>query len=196
MSRIVSDSASRGARPPPTSRRAPRGRGRSSARRGRARAGGGRARARCRAGAACRRSSVLTIRSAASAIPTSSSSSSTRVAQRAAAHPLHPSLEHQVLAAGAELVDARVLRHVADRAADGVRLARARRGRRPTRCPASGVRQRDEDAHGRRLAGAVRPEQPEDLALAHRERDAVERLHLAVALPELVDDDRVHRHRD
>ena len=95
----------------------------------------------------------------------------------------------------AEPVDAGVLRHVADRAPHGVRLACERRGRRPSAAPSSGVRQRHEHAHGRRLAGAVRAEQPEDLAFADGERDAVERLHLAVALAQLVDDDRVHRRR-
>ena len=111
-----------------------------------------------------------------------------------AAHPLHAALEHQVLAAGAVLVDARVLRHVADRAAHGVRLTTdvvaGDRGRALVR-----VRERDEHAHGRRLAGTVRAEQPEDLAFAHVERDAVECLDLAVALAQLLDDDRFHRRR-
>ena len=93
----------------------------------------------------------------------------------------------------AELVDARVLRHVADRTADRVR----RRGRTSWPSteaePSSGVRQRDEHAHRGRLARAVRAEQPEDLALGHAERDTVERLHVAVALAELVHDDRFHR---
>ena len=110
---------------------------------------------------------VLTTRSAASAIPTSSQQLVGALAQLPAAHPLDAALEHQVLAAGAELVDARVLRHVADRAADRVRLAAdvvaGDRGG-----AAVGVGERDEHADGRRLAGAVRPEQPEDLALRGR----------------------------
>ena len=134
------------------------------------------------------------MRSAASAIPTSSSSSVERVAQVAAAHALDAALEHQVLAAGAELVDAGVLRDVADRAPHGVLLAAhvvpGHRGR-----AFVGVGQRDEHAHGRRLAGAVRAEQAEDLSFAHAERDAVQRLHLAVALAQRVDDDRIHRQR-
>ena len=114
--------------------------------------------------------------------------------QAAAAHPLDAALEHQVLAAGAVLVDARVLRHVADRAAHGVRLAadvvaRDRGG------ALVGVRERHEHADGRRLARAVRAEQPEDLAFADVERDAVERLNLAVALAQCLDDDRFHRQR-
>src|SRR5947209_2301407 len=43
--------------------------------------------------------------------------------QRATAHALDAALQHQVLAAGAVAVDAGLLRHVADGAADGVRLA-------------------------------------------------------------------------
>ena len=42
------------------------------------------------------------------------------IAQVAAAHALDAALQHQVLAARAELVDAGVLRHVADRAPHGV----------------------------------------------------------------------------
>jgi hypothetical protein len=53
----------------------------------------------------------------------------------------------------------------------------------------------DEDPGRRRLACAVRPEEPEDLTLAHAERDAVERLHGAIPLPKPLDDDRVHRQR-
>jgi hypothetical protein len=55
------------------------------------------------------------------------------------------------------------------------------------------LRQRDEDPDGRRLAGAVRAEQPVDLAFADGEADPVERADiLAVRLLEAVDDDRVH----
>ena len=56
-------------------------------------------------------------------------------AQIAPAHALDAALERQVLAAGPELVDARVLRHVADRPPHGIRFARGRRGRRLRRCP-------------------------------------------------------------
>src|SRR5262249_21882898 len=47
-----------------------------------------------------------------------------------------------------------------------------------------------EDADRRRLAGAVVAEQAEDLALGDVERDAVERLHLAVAFVESGESDR------
>ena len=52
---------------------------------------------------------------------------------------------------------------------------------------APGVRleERGEDPHGRRLAGPVRAEQPEDGPLGHLEIDAVERPHLG--LPRAVD---------
>ena len=53
------------------------------------------------------------------------------------------------------------------------------------RAPGVRLRQRREHADGRRLAGAVRAEQAEDLALAHGERDAVERLHVLVALAQV-----------
>ncbi len=45
-----------------------------------------------------------------------------------------------------------------------------------------GLEQRGEDAHGGRLAGAVRPEQPEHGALLRLEVDAVERHDVAVGL--------------
>ena len=99
------------------------------------------------------------------------------LAQPAPAHALHAPLQRQVLAAGRRRVDARLLRHVADRAANGVGLADdvVARDLGP---PVVRAGQRRKHAHGRRLARAVRPEQAEDLALAHAERNAVERLHL------------------
>ena len=113
------------------------------------------------------------------------------VAKLPSAHALHAPLEHEILAAGAVLVDARVLRHVADRAPDGAGLAAdvVARDLRP-----AGVHpaQRGEDADGRRLARAVRTEQAEDLALAHGEGNAGQRLHALVALFQPLDDDRVH----
>jgi len=44
-------------------------------------------------------------------------------AQFAATHSLHPSLEHQVLAPGSKLVDARVLGDVTDQASNCILLA-------------------------------------------------------------------------
>ena len=107
-------------------------------------------------------------------------------------HPLQASLEDEVLEPRGLAVDAGRLRHVADRAAYCAGLAAhvvpGDRGR-----AAVGRAQRDEDPDRRRFAGAVRPEQAEDLALGHRERHPVERADvLPVRLLEAVDDDRVH----
>src|SRR5262249_24974971 len=52
-----------------------------------------------------------------------------------------------------------------------------------------------EDLHGRRLAGAVRAEQAEDLALLDVERDSAHGLVLAVRLAQFLDDDRCHSSR-
>ncbi len=131
------------------------------------------------------------MRSAASRRPTSSSSSSTRDAERRAGHAVDAALEHEVLAPGRLPVDAGVLRDVADRAAHAVRVAHDVLAR-DDRASGVGLRQRRERAHRRRLAGAVRAEQPEHLAVAHGERDAVERLHVLVALAQVFGDDRVH----
>ena len=106
--------------------------------------------------------------------------------------PVDAALQQQVLAAGRVPVDAGVLRRRSRSCGGRVRVAQRRRRPRPTRAPRVGLRQRREHADGRRLAGAVRAEQPEDLALAHGERHAVERLHVPVALAEVLDDDRVH----
>ena len=109
---------------------------------------------------------------------------------QAAEHP-------EVLAAGQVLVDRRVLAGEPDRLPDRLRLAQHVEAGDPR---AAGVRpeQRREDAHGRRLAGAVRAEQPEHGALLHLEVDAVERAHLALAravdLDETLCFDGGHRH--
>ena len=113
-------------------------------------------------------------------------------AEVAAAHPFDVSLQQQVLATGAELVDARVLRHVAECATHREALAQHVVARDRRRARVRG-RERDERPHGRRLARPVRAEQAEHLAFAHRERDAVERLHVAVALAQVLHCDRVHR---
>jgi len=109
-----------------------------------------------------------------------------------AAHALDVPLQREVLAARSLPVDARLLRHVADRGADAVGLAYDVAARH--RCaPAVRGGESREDPHGRRLPGAVRPEQPEDLPLADLEGRAVERADvLAVGLLEPFDGD--HRH--
>ena len=106
---------------------------------------------------------------------------------------LHLPLQLEVLAPGRVDVDAGALRHVADRSPHGNRLAGdvvPRDGRPPRVLLGQG----DEDLDRRRLAGAVRPEKPEDLALLDAERHAVERANaLRVRLLELLDLDRRHR---
>src|ERR1044071_9201524 len=47
-----------------------------------------------------------------------------------------------------------------------------------------------EDAQRGGLAGAVRPDQPGDLAIARGEADAAHGLHVAERLPQILDDDQ------
>ena len=93
----------------------------------------------------------------------------------------------QVLPAGQVLVDGRVLAGQADDRAQLLGLAHdveAADGG----APGVGPQQGGEDAHRRRLAGAVRAEQPEDAALGDGQVEPVERAHLA--LPRAVDLDQ------
>ena len=115
--------------------------------------------------------------------------------QLAAAHALDAALQHQVLAAGGEAVDARAPAG-RSRSRAGPRRPRARRrGRRRRRARRPAFVSVDEHADGRRLAGAVRAEQPEDLALAHRNETPSSACTSPVALAQPLDDDRVHRGR-
>ena len=90
-----------------------------------------------------------------------------RVAARRRCNAPEPRVELEVPAAGERAVDDRVLEHDA-------RRCRAASGSRATSKPASralprvGAMRRREHADGRRLAGAVRPEQAEDLARERR----------------------------
>ena len=103
---------------------------------------------------------------------------------------MDPPLQHQVLATRRLAVDPGVLRHVAEGAPCAVRMAEdvVAGDERP-----ASVRlgERRQDADGGRLPGPVRAEQPEDLALAHGEGDAVERLNRTVVLAQVLGDDRV-----
>ena len=104
-----------------------------------------------------------------------------RATPRLGARQLVEAPEHpEVLAAGEVLVDRCVLAREADQLADGLRLARHVE---PSHAcaPVVGLQKRREDAHRRRLARAVRPEQAEDRALLHLEVDAVEGAHLALS---------------
>ena len=125
-------------------------------------------------------------------MPTSSSSSVDALAQPAPRHALDAALQHQVLAAGRVAVDARA--PAARSRSSGARASGSRTTSWPATSarPSFGVVSVVSTCTVVDLPGAVRPEQAEDLALAHAEGDAVERLHLAVALLEPLDDDRVH----
>ena len=99
-------------------------------------------------------------------------------------------VQAQVLLGGQVAVERRVLEDEADVAADVVALARRRRGRRRARCPPVGSRERAEHVDRRRLAGAVGPEEAEDLAGGDLEADAAHGLDLAEGLAQVVDLDR------
>ncbi len=93
---------------------------------------------------------------------------------------VEPSEHPEVLASGQVLVHGRVLAGEADRLAHRLRFADDVEARHAC---AAGIRlqQRREDADGRRLAGPIRPEQPENGAFLHLEVDAVEGAHLTLA---------------
>ena len=104
-----------------------------------------------------------------------------------------PALEHQQLAPGLARVEPRLLQRDADplarpvgvlRDVDARHLRPARRDR----------QQRREHAHGRGLAGAVRPEESEDLAGLDAQVDAPHRLDIVVVFDQSLGFDRsVHR---
>ena len=152
----------RACRARPTARCGRAGRGRWSARRGTAPRGGPPAWRPGRGGAACRRSRSWPGGRPASARSNCSSSSSARARAtprpRWWSSPIMARFSRPV----SRLVDRRVLRGEAEHAAHGARVGGARRCRRRWRVPASGLGQRGEDAHGRRLAGAVGAEQAAD----------------------------------
>ena len=79
--------------------------------------------------------------------------------------------------------EAEELGEVAERGARGAR-AGARAG--DLGAAPVGAHEPDRDLHERRLAGAVRAEQPDELALLHREVDALQRIDGPVALLERV----------
>ena len=102
---------------------------------------------------------------------------------------VEPRDEFEVLADRQVLVEGEALRHVADVALDLLRLASGCRSR--GRCPAAvGPEQPADHADRRRLAGAVRPEEADDLAFATLEVDVVDDRLVAEALgqPVHVDD--------
>ena len=106
----------------------------------------------------------------------------------AAGEAVHAREEPQVLRGGQSRIHRGLLRDEAEHTARGAGLGRQRmaadRGR-----PGVGREHGREDRQHRRLAGAVRTEEPDDLARADRERDARERHPAAVALDDAVDRD-------
>jgi len=100
-------------------------------------------------------------------------------------------VEAQVLLGAQVVVERRLLEHQSDRAAHVAPLQEdieAVDHRRAGRW----AQQRAEHVDGRRLAGAVRPEEAEQLALAHLERDARHRLERPEATRQGADLDHVH----
>src|SRR6185437_1548206 len=86
------------------------------------------------------------------------------------------------------------VRHVADAALDRERIARRIVTEHP-RLPTADVAQAQQHQDGRRLAGAVRAEQPEDFAFADAERHAIDGNRRPIAFGEALglDDRLTHR---
>ena len=109
-------------------------------------------------------------------------------AEFAAGDFLQPAAKIQVFADAHVLGQRIVFRHVADLALRFVRLGGDRNA--ADADPARGGGQvAGEDAHGRGLAGAVRPEETEDFAARHGEADVVDRRDPGVGLDQMGDFD-------
>src|SRR5690606_9560104 len=111
-----------------------------------------------------------------------------------ARHAVQPGDVGQVLASGQPVVEADLIGQVADASLDAQRLA----GRvKPEHAHFTGGRLRQPEQHedGRRLAGAIRAEQAEHLALAHGEVYAVNRRDRPVLFDEALDLYHGVRHR-
>jgi len=93
------------------------------------------------------------------------------------------------LAHGEERVEDQLLRHHAERAPRGTVVGDDVVAHHPDRTGARPVQPGD-DRDQRGLAGAVRAEQPEELALGDLERDAAQGLEVTVALVDGADVDR------
>ena len=122
--------------------------------------------------------------------PTRSRSTSPRRSASRAADAVQHGLEPHQLAPGHQRVDGGVLQGDADRPAHraGLRLHVVARHPGPAR---RGPQQGGEHADEGGLAGAVGPEEPEDLALLHHEVDAGDRGQVAEAADEALRLDRV-----
>ncbi len=99
--------------------------------------------------------------------------------------------ELEVLAHGHALVDARVVRHVADDLSHGLGIDPDVE---PVDLDAARERleERRHDANGRRLARAVRTDEPEDLSVAYVEAHVAEHVELAEAVPQVAHANRGH----
>ena len=100
----------------------------------------------------------------------------------------------QVFGSREVVVESHLVRQVADAPLDGERIAH-RILPEHARLPRRDVAQAEQHQDGRGLAGAVRAEQPENLATRDRERDALDDGRPVVALGEIGDFDDVLAHR-
>jgi hypothetical protein len=121
---------------------------------------------------------VLVRRSAASTRPTSSSSSPARACLRPR-DPVQAALELEQLATGLERVEPDLLEGDADAPPDRGAVADDVDAR-DAGAAAGGREQGAQHAHGRGLAGPVRPEEAEDLAARDGEVDRAHRLDAAL----------------
>ena len=143
---------------------------------------GGRCRGRRRAGGACRPSRCRSARSAAASRSSAARTSAARACRVRLGHPVQAALDDELAAAGLGRVGRAALRHVADALADELRLApQVRAGDR--RLARGRGDQRREHPERRRLAGAVRAEEAEDLAGADPQVDALDGLDRARRAP-------------
>ena len=111
-----------------------------------------------------------------------------RLLRRAGRHAVDEPVEIEVLVDRQAVVERRLLEHHAEAAPRRQRLGDDVDAADP-RGAAVGLEDGAEDVEQRRLAGAVRPEQREQLVAADREADIVERERAAVALAHALDHD-------
>ena len=137
---------------------------------------------------------VSALRSAASVRRTSASSSSIRASASVAGEAVELGRVAQVLAAGHAAVEPDVVGQVADLALDAQRLAGRVEAHDADDAPGR-LGQAEQHQDGRRLAGAVGPEQAEHLAGPDREVERLDGGEVAVLLGQAAgDDDRVVGH--
>ena len=140
------------------------------------------------------REKVATRLSATSASPTCASAARDLLLALRALEPDQPRGVAQIVGGGEVVVEADLVRQIADAALDRERLAH-RIVAEHARLAVRDLAQAEQHQDGRGLAGAVRPEQPENLAARDRERDAFDDGRPVVALGEIshLDDALAHR---